>query len=309
MIIFYNKWHNGDFITQIMLIQKLLERNPTLRIGCCAYANHVKLLKDMNIETIPLNIDMPVSPPQSDCIFLDRISQWSKTNNIKVAICNSWLGYGKENLHTWKSAINIYNAFAFSKNFTKDFERYGFSSAKSVYLDENLEDYDLIFSKDYQRFADTITSESKRNIYFDCSDTHSGHSHINESFTNKHVQQLWYDLFTSFPKLNFFTTNNTGCNLGNVFEMSNINIAELSFVSAKCDYIFGRGSGPYLCTFTKRNTGKKRFLLNFINTSPGTREEKKVYPFPSKFAGSQMTNIQNEKELFQIMQNISDNII
>lgn len=305
MIFFYNKWHNGDFITQIMLIQKLLKQNPKLKIGCCAYTNHVKLLKDLKIETLSMNIDMPVRP-EPDNIFLDRINQWSKANNRKVAICNSWLGQAQDNLHTWKNAIKIYNVFA--KNLIEDFQFYGFSSVENVYLDENCEDYDLIFSKDYQRFADTIVSESKKNIYFDCSDTHSGHSHINESFTNKHVQQLWYDLFTSFPKLNFFTTNNTGCNLGNVFEMSNINIAELSFVSGKCDYIFGRGSGPYLCTFTKSNTKKKRFLLNFINTSNETIEEKRIYPFPSKFVGSQMTNIQNEKELFQIMQNISDNI-
>lgn len=304
MIFFYNKWHNGDFVTQIMLMQKLIKKNPKIKIGCCAYTNHANLLKDLNIEVITIDLDMPVSPP-SDHIFINRINEWAKTNNTKVAICNSWLGQGKDNLHTWKNTIKIYNSFA--KNLIEDFQLYGFSSVDNIYLDENCEDYDLVFSKDYQTFANAIESESSKNIYFDCSDTHSGHSHINNSFTHKNIRQLWHDLFSSFPKLNFFTTNDTGCNLDNVFEMSKINIAELSFVSEKCDYIFGRGSGPYLCTFNKTNKNKKRFLMNFINTSTETEHEKKIYPFPSKLAGTQMQNIQNEEELYKVIQNISDN--
>ena len=73
MIFFYNRWHHGDLMTQIMLMQKIKREYPDLEIGCCCYYNHAKLLKDMGINVIHVSQVMPTRGAISDDRFVDRI--------------------------------------------------------------------------------------------------------------------------------------------------------------------------------------------------------------------------------------------
>ena len=305
MIFFYNRWHHGDLMTQIMLMQKIKREYPDLEIGCCCYYNHAKLLKDMGINVIHVSQVMPTRGAISDDRFVDRIIKWNNKNKRQepCVIFDTWLGqFNDTHDHNWNNIIEVFNRsvdnLCFSHEELKDVIGH-------IKLDADSEDHYISFPQSYCNFADKIETDPKTNVYFDCSGPHSGHSSIGHgNFTDKSEEYLWQNIFSKFPELNFFTTKDTGVSMKNVNDVSSNNIGELSHISNKCDYIFGRGSGPYLCTFTEENKNKKRFLINFFNPVPLANSERDVYPFPKAGLGGE--NIRDEHALVTELSRICD---
>ena len=70
-------------------------------------------------------------------------------------------------------------------------------------------------------------------------------------------------LSKNFQHLNFYTTSAFNGTFNNVTDCSHLNLVQLSSLSNKCDLIIGKGSGPFLTTYTDCNRFKPRAVVGF----------------------------------------------
>ena len=91
-------------------------------------------------------------------------------------------------------------------------------------------------------------------IYLENGHTRSGHSDF--IFDLNLLSSL-------FPDINFYCTSSPNSEAKNVIDCSNLNLVELSSISNKCSLIIGKGSGPFLCTYTEINRYKPKAVVGF----------------------------------------------
>ena len=274
MIYFFNKWHNGDFITQLMLIQKIQYLYPELDVGCCCYQHHAYMLEGMNIDKVELGR----GTPEIDEPFYAAI----RSKHKDAVIINTWLGqFDDTHDHCWKNVVNVYNRVLL-KNYN------------SVGPPPFVTDYEVQFVK-FLPSPDIQMNDQKVNIYLNNGRPISAHS----EFVSGFEQGL-----SHFNNLDFYITSGTPfSNLKNIKDCSKMNLVELSSVSNRCDFIFGRGSGPFFNTFTYNNIHKQRFLLNFYNRVGQALLNPDEWPF--RYKNDKVSNIKNVNELYNVLAGIN----
>lgn len=272
MICFFNNFHNGDFITQLMLIRNIKNIYPDLELACCAFKDHIYMIDKNICKPILLN-DYNISGDGKGLphVFL------SKINSLNFIPMYTWLGlYNDTHDHSWENVIKVYNR-----------------ECKKLNLEYIIPDisktepfYNFPIQKEIPIF------NYKNQIFYDNASPRSGHSLYE-----------WDDveIFEMFPNLTFLITQKIHKLLPNVIDISGMNLCELSHISKYCNFIFGRGSGPFLCTFNEANMRKKRYLLNFKNLVPKAKSTEWSFIYDK----IDITNINNKNNLIDILVNIN----
>jgi hypothetical protein len=68
---------------------------------------------------------------------------------------------------------------------------------------------------------------------------------------------------SKYPNVDFYCTGPVECKLSNVIECRTWNLIQLSHWSNVCHAIIGKGSGPFLATYTEVNRHKPRAVVGF----------------------------------------------
>lgn len=227
-VYFYNNWHNGDIIFARPLYKKIIE-SDLFEIIIGSYKNIAYMLEDLVSEHVSLYI--------SD--YLDDSDQPKELNYMCPPdfLCfNTWLGqYGEVLPHTWKSTVNIFNrrAAELGISYSIPFDPF----------DTPMIDFPL------------RQMEVKSNaIYVENGNTRSGHS------------DFIFDLEAlsrKFPHCHFYCTARPAITADNIIDYSAKNMVELSSLSNQCIAILGKGSGPFLTTYTEVNRFKPRAVCGY----------------------------------------------
>lgn len=69
-----------------------------------------------------------------------------------------------------------------------------------------------------------------------------------------------------YPHMDFYCTGPIECKLPNVIECRTWNLIQLSHWSNMCHAIIGKGSGPFLATYTEANRHKPRAVVGFTQS-------------------------------------------
>lgn len=271
MICFFNNFHNGDFITQLMLISNIKNIYPNLELACCAFKDHIYMIDEGICKPILLN-NKNISGDGEGYpeIFI------SKIKSLNYIPLYTWLGlYNDTHDHSWENVIKVYNR-------------------ECQKLNLNYMINDVSITKPFYEFPlkKNINYNYPNQIFYDNSNPRSGHSFYE-----------WDDIeiFEMFPNLTFFITQKINKSLSNVIDISDMNLCELSHISKFCNFIFGRGSGPFLCTFNQDNASKKRYLLNFKNLVPNAKNKDWSFIYNN----IDITNITTKNHLINILTEIS----
>lgn len=94
----------------------------------------------------------------------------------------------------------------------------------------------------------------------------------------------------SFPELNFYFSDAPGVVADNCFDVSRLNLRQLSKVSEKCLGFLTRGSGVNTCTYTKQNKGKPRALLGWTDSYC-------LWPY----SGDDVKHVRNKKQISRFL--------
>jgi hypothetical protein len=144
---------------------------------------------------------------------------------------DTWLGHGwREGKFigmTWQNMIELFNEQS------PDFKLY-YIPEETPFLDFNYPEWYTI----------------RKAIYIDNSKCRGAHS-----FFEFDMEML----SNTFPDITFICTGQTKAR-NNVLDYSQTNIVDLARISEQCIAIFGKGSGPYVCTLTSKNIDKPRAL-------------------------------------------------
>lgn len=232
----YNNLHWGDNLYGRALAKKLIELDHTVVIGC--YKNMEYIFRDMGCACCGAGAIIDVAP------FNEGSGDLAPRCPEGCIPIDTWLGHGWRNGSfigmTWKNMVELFNEQS--------------PEVKLSYIPEETPFLD--FSAEY----DTSLID-KNCIYIDNSICRGAHS----SFVFDLVRMA-----KEFPKFTFICTSSGPKNVYNIVDYSHVNLVQLSNVSEKCGAIFGKGSGPYVCTLTSKNIDKPRALcgLQGIFTIP-----------------------------------------
>lgn len=294
MICFFNNYANGDFITQMMLIRAIKKIYPDLEISCCAFEEHLymidpKLCKPILLEeTRDKYHDVIYGRGCDPKIFSNYII------SIGLIPFYTWLGlYDDTHDHSWENTIEIYNRQCDALNLpykidikTVPIPFYNFPTKDNDYRSRIPHWCSLSIDSD-----NNYTVKIPNKVYYDNCEPRSGHSRY--EWTD-------YEIFKSFPNINFFITQKIEHKLKNVIDVSNMNLSDLSQLSSQCSYIFGRGSGPFFCTFNQKNMHKPRYLLNFKNLVKKAKNEEWSFVYD----GIKIYNLKSQNDVFNVLKNL-----
>jgi hypothetical protein len=225
-IYLYNDWHNGDIISNRALIRELAKSNLDITVG--SYRNRYYLVADLPVNHLVAEIDenSPFSP---------SLINFCPEGFIPI---NSWCGTFKdiddEHHHNWEAIVKTWNRQA-------EIHRLNyFLSQKYVPM------FDFHYVCRFQL--------QKRALFIENGPVRSGHCHF--EFDIHKISSL-------FPEFTYYCTSNKTPMSENVVNCGNRNLVELSFISNLCEAIIGKGSGPFLATYTENNRFKPRAVINF----------------------------------------------
>ncbi len=225
----YNNWHNGDVIFSRPLYQKIIESQLfDLVIG--VYQNAAYLLEDLVAQGVTLHIS---SMKDSGKGCAGDLAYMCPSTHTAV---HTWLGqYPDTHPHTWQSTVTVFNRLM--QLHKMDFE--------IPYLPE---DTPMV------RFPSQKKSVLANAVYVENGHTRSEHSDFIFDFQTMAQQ---------FSHFNFYCTAPIKLNLSNVHVCAHENLVGLSAISEQCIAILGKGSGPFLCTYTEKNRFKPRAVCGY----------------------------------------------
>jgi hypothetical protein len=280
--VLFNPHHAGDFIGQMALLNSILETHGGSKIGCCIFEDFSYMVdpKDYNIV---IEVEGPYATPDSrrnsDHIFEDAILEEARITGRNLVPINTWLGqFSDTHAQSWENTVEVFNRKIFDK-------------CPELMINIEQQKFPIVtFPKNSCKNSQDIPDGLV--IYFDNSKPHSAHSVVNWDL--KHV-------IKSFPNITFVITQSIAdLECDNVIDCSKHNFAQLSKISESCDLIMGRGSGPFFCTYTRRNLMKRRFLLNFYNRVPQSLLDPVEWPFVHRHGV--VNNLRSQEELMSFLE-------
>lgn len=228
-IYLYNDYHNGDIVTNRCLIKALINY-PELDIAVGSYKDRYYLVGDLPVQHI-------ISEHNEGAMCLgslcppDRISlnTW----------CGTFADIDAKERHNWITIVETWNRHSQDNNL-------------GVILPYKEGEVPMV---DFHYVCKLKTRG--RAIYVENGPIRSSHSNYNFPLT---------EMSKRYPEFNFYCTGNTGTpntELPNLINCEHRNLVELSFLSNTCEAILGRGSGPFLCTYTEVNRQKPRAVFGY----------------------------------------------
>lgn len=224
-IYIYNDWHNGDVVTNRALIKELLKYDLDISLG--SYSDRYYLVEDL-----PVNHVVSYHPEQTGSPSLSTLCP---EGCIPI---NSWCGtfpdIDKKGYHNWSTIVETFNRQSEQHNLgvvlsSKEVPMIDFEHSCNIRI-------------------------SARGVYVENGMTRGNHS--NYDFDMGKIGAM-------FPELTFYCTSDPKCYRLNVKDCSNRNLVILSQISNQCEAIIGKGSGPFLCTYTEINRLKPRAVMKF----------------------------------------------
>jgi hypothetical protein len=219
---------NGDTLGIIPVLELLFATYPDVKVRFACYEDQAYLVEHLPLEVFPIKGNYKYIPERET--FFNKIDPSIYDNFTTIHL---WGGLYKYE-HKWIDQVKTFNNQCKEKNI--DF-----------YLNEN--------SDGFIELPEYLVDVKNRAVYVENGYTVSGHS--NFSFD-------MYKLSIMFPRINFYTTYSSNYKASNIVDCSNMNLIQLANVSKKCELIVGKGSGPFMCTFSKANKDKPKYLLGFI---------------------------------------------
>jgi hypothetical protein len=220
----FNEWHNGDVITNRALIKELLKYDLELAVG--SYTDRHYLVADLPVRHI-------IHPGKE----AERQSLSSCCPESYLPI-NTWCGTFPDidavGHHNWWTIVETFN-------------RQSGQSGLGVVLSSK-ETPMIDFE---QRYYCRLRG---RPVYVENGTPRS--NHCDYHYDMRHLGE-------KYPEFTFYCTANPACERENVIDCSERNLVELSFISNQCEAILGKGSGPFLCTYTEVNRLKPRAVMRF----------------------------------------------
>jgi hypothetical protein len=267
-IFLWNPWHNGDIMSQIVLILQIKKQFPEVEVHVGCYRNHAYLFADIGVEKIHIhnNDDRNALgiPFGTGAQISDDLSYLCPEDCIPIL---TWLGqYEDTKAHTWESQCEVFNRACLKHNL-------------NIALNPNV-DANIAFKK-----VPTLDTKPVA-VWVENGPCRSMHNQF--SYDLKKIADL-------FKSMNFYTTGKPNIETDNVFDCSHYNLIEHSNLSNKCDIILGKGSGPYFCTFTYENKFKPRAIVGY--------DLQNHLPFWN-YSGSKMVYLSNEDELIDYLRNV-----
>ena len=223
----FNNWHNGDIITNRALIKELMKFGIDIAVG--SYVDRHYLVKDLPVLHV----------------VSDQAEDFQRGSPCLSGLCpegylpiNTWCGtfhdIDQRGFHNWVTIVDTFN---------RQSEQYGLGITLSS-LEVPMIDFE----------CRCMIKVRHRSVYVENGDTRGGHS------------LYQFDLLRMakmYPELTFYCTAFPNCDAKNVVSCHNRNLVELSGISNQCEAIVGKGSGPFLCTYTEQNRLKPRAVMKF----------------------------------------------
>lgn len=255
----YNDWHNGDVITNRALIREVSRSGLEIMVG--SYRNRYYLVADLPVQHIVVGIDER-SPHSLSLLHA------CPDNCVPI---NTWCGTFKDIderfHHSWEAIVHTWN-------------RQSESNGINYYLSDR-----FIPMIDFHYVCRLKTRS--RSIFIENGPVLSGHC-------NYHFDMI--ELSRLFPDFTFYCTSDVFPKLDNVISCSNRNLVELSFISNSCEAIIGKGSGPFLATYTECNRFKPRAVVDFIGSFP-------FWNYPN----NPLRNLSGDIELYEFITALREN--
>lgn len=225
----YNDLHNGDLLTNRALVAELL-RHSDLMMTLGNFRNRSYIFADLPVMQIVVDRDEPAAGYS--------LAEACPADFVPV---NTWCGcfpdIDRAGYHNWRTIADTFNRQMEQRNIPIRVPR----------LDAPMLDFRVrnpYHLKSIQRFK----------IYLENGATRSGHCVYEFD-----VAQLAAD----FDDYRFYCTADPRCDASNVVDCSGLNLVQLSLLSNHCDAIIGKGSGPFLTTYTEPNRLKPRAVVGF----------------------------------------------
>lgn len=224
-IYLFNNWHNGDVITNRALVKELLKYDLDVALG--SYKDRHYLVQDLPVRHI---ISEHAEQTGSPCLSALCPEGFTPINTW----CGTFDDIDKRGYHNWCTIVDTFNRQA---------EPLGIKlSSKEVPM------------IDFE--SKCMIQTRGRGIYVENGDTRGGHSLF--FFDMNKIGRIFIDF-------NFYCTAHPNCDLPNVISCHSRDLVEMSHISNQCEAIVGKGSGPFLCTYTEVNRLKPRAVMQFTS--------------------------------------------
>lgn len=240
-ICFYNHYHNGDIFCSKAFVQHIMDVIPTEYFY--AHRMNPKILEDMNLTYVPLNLSLP----NKEAILY----------NDEIVYINTWIGayFDKGLEHTNECTLR----FAYSM-YRKIYEVV--SKLFDVQIDcKSIEEYYPLCNYDrlnLDNVNEWLAKNQEKKILISNGPCHSGQCEYNGDMTD-----IINGLAASHKNMKFITTHKIMSEYENVIHTSDItrindfDLNEISYLSTMCSVIIGRNSGPICFCSTKQNLNDK----------------------------------------------------
>lgn len=253
----FNDWHNGDIITNRCLVKALLNYDVDVALG--SHKNRHYLVSDLPVEHV-------ISPWDENAPHSPSLAQLCPPDRLPV---NSWCGtfpdIDREGYHNWSTIARTWNRHS---------ESYGIG-VTLPYKDAPMIDF----------WHPCKIKTRGRAVYVENSPIRSNHCYFDFDMAR---------LSETFPDFNFYCTATPKAELPNLIDCSKRSLVEMSFISNGCEAIVGKGSGPFLTTYTEANRSKPRAVVQYCS-----------HPF-WHYYGNPLQNLRNEDQLVDFLWKVHD---
>jgi hypothetical protein len=240
-VVFFNYWHNGDCFVSKGWVEDIMSKLPEAKFYY-AHNLHPEILKDLNIEHIPLD----------NIQGLHTYIPIAKSDNGDIFI-NTWCGLFVGDVFPHGEHSNFIRQHEIYKR-----QCFSLSSLleKEIIPTDNPLDYipSINFSYFDTGYIDTfINSLNGKKIILICNNPcKSDQSDIGD------LRDVVISLTKLFPNFVFITTKELDINMENVYNTNKIfnkssDLNEIAYLSKFTNIIIGNNSGPYTFTHFKEN--------------------------------------------------------
>lgn len=259
-IFIYNNYHAGDVLTNRCLIRELLKHRDKLEIAVGSFVNNAYLYADFGGKV--RNI---ISIHEEG--FGNDLRDMCPVDYIPI---NSWCGtfpdIDAKGHHNWRTIVDTWNR-----------------QAEQHDIDVRLE-HDPVPMLDFDvPHSHTRTKLDRISIYVE-----NGRVRSNPCKYEFNMAVL----ALKYPDFDFYCTGHVECQMDNVLSKKTWNLIHLSHWSNMCHAIIGKGSGPFIATYTEPNRHKPRAVMQF--TAP------KFWEYP----GNPLQYLNTDDELYGFLDSI-----
>lgn len=244
-VIFFNKFHRGDLLTQREFVKDLIKQAPDLEYNYLTDNPH-KLLFDIDGISYLGSID---ELPKNRTLAGVALSPFSNTLYINTHVGMQW------GIFTAEGGVNMNTLTRSWYNIAAVFNKY---TGRNVSFTKNKEEYlptiDYNFCKkdSVDNFLNQTKYQFKVLVCNNIPLSNQSFQYNLSDFIEKYAR--------SYPDICFILTTKTNINLDNIVYTDNItgvsdgcDLFEISYLSTFCDVIIGKNSGPYVFCETYNN--------------------------------------------------------